>query len=65
MSIKMIVVGSVAYDNLQTPKGKRERALGGSAIYFSTVASYFTKVGLVGVAGKDFDDSPLIKSEIL
>lgn len=57
MSIKMIVVGSVAYDNLQTPKGKRERALGGSAIYFSTVASYFTKVGLVGVAGKDFDDA--------
>ena len=57
MSVKMIVVGSIAYDSLQTPKGKRERALGGSAIYFSTVASYFTKVGLVGVAGKDFEDS--------
>ncbi len=56
MTVKMIVVGSVAYDNLQTPKGKRERALGGSAVYFSTVASYFTKVGLVGVAGKDFKD---------
>lgn len=56
MSVKMIVVGSVAYDSLQTPKGKRERALGGSAVYFSTVASYFTKVGLVGVAGKDFSD---------
>ena len=39
MSVKMIVVGSIAYDSLQTPKGKRERALGGSAIYFSTVAS--------------------------
>lgn len=53
----MIVVGSVAYDSLQTPKGKRERALGGSAVYFSTVASYFTKVGLVGVAGKDFEEA--------
>lgn len=55
MSVKMIVVGSIAYDSLQTPKGKRERALGGSAVYFSTVASYFTRVGLVGVAGKDFE----------
>lgn len=55
MSVNMIVVGSVAYDTLQTPKGKRERALGGSAVYFSTVSSYFTKVGLVGVAGKDFE----------
>ncbi len=55
MSVKMIVVGSIAYDTLQTPKGKRERALGGSATYFSTVASYFTKVGLVGVAGTDFE----------
>ena len=55
MSVKMIVVGSVAYDTLQTPKGKKERALGGSAIYTSTVASYFTEVGLVGVAGKDFE----------
>ena len=56
MSVKMIVVGSIAYDSLQTPKGKREKALGGSAVYFSTVASYFTRVGLVGVAGKDFAD---------
>ncbi len=55
MAVKMIVVGSIALDSLQTPKGKRERALGGSAVYFSTVSSYFTQVGLVGVAGKDFD----------
>lgn len=55
MSIDVVVVGSVAFDNLQTPKGKRERALGGSAVYFSTVASYFARIGLVGVAGKDFD----------
>ncbi|MEW6709372.1 MAG: PfkB family carbohydrate kinase [Candidatus Riflebacteria bacterium] len=55
MSVKLVIIGSVAYDTLQTPKGKRERALGGSAVYASTVASYFTKVGLVGVAGKDFE----------
>ncbi len=55
MSVKMIAVGSVAYDTLKTPKGTRERALGGSAVYFSTVASYFTNVGLVGVAGNDFE----------
>lgn len=59
MSVNMIVVGSVAYDSLQTPKGKRERALGGSAVYFSTVASYFTRVGLVGVAGRDFEPAHL------
>jgi len=56
MTVKMIVVGSVAYDTLQTPIGKRERALGGSATYFSTVSSYFTDVGLVGVAGDDFEE---------
>lgn len=55
MTVKMIVVGSVAYDSIGTPDGKRERALGGSAVYFSTVASFFTEVGLVGVAGRDFD----------
>lgn len=54
MSVKIVVVGSIAYDSLETPKGKRDRVLGGSASYFSTVASYFSKVGLVGVAGKDF-----------
>ena len=55
MSVKMVVVGSIALDTLETPKGKRERALGGSAVYFSTVSSHFTQVGLVGVAGTDFD----------
>ncbi len=54
MPVNLIVVGSIALDTIATPKGKREMALGGSATYFSTVASYFTRVGLVGVAGKDF-----------
>ncbi len=54
MSVKMVVVGSVAYDAVATPADKRERALGGAAVYFSTVSSFFTQVGLVGVAGTDF-----------
>jgi len=57
--VNMIVVGSIALDTIATPKGKREMALGGSAVYFSTVASYFTRVGLVGVAGKDFSEEHL------
>ena len=44
MSVKMVVVGSIAYDSLETPKGKRERVLGGSASYFSTVACYCRKI---------------------
>ncbi|MBF0409376.1 MAG: sugar kinase [Candidatus Riflebacteria bacterium] len=55
MSVNIVVVGSVAYDTLVTPKGKREKALGGSAAYFSTVASHFTKAGLVAAVGEDFN----------
>jgi sugar/nucleoside kinase (ribokinase family) len=50
------VVGSVAYDSVETPFGRRERVLGGSATYFSTCASYFSKVSLVAVVGEDFAD---------
>jgi len=52
--LKILVVGSVAYDAVETPAGKRESQLGGSASYFSTSASYFTEVGLIGVVGQDF-----------
>ena len=55
--MSLLVVGSVAYDSVQTPTGRRDRALGGSAVYFSLAASYLTEVGLVGVVGEDFDDS--------
>src|SRR5206468_4236130 len=50
------VVGSVAFDALQTPFGKVERCLGGSATYFSVAASFFTEVDLVAVVGDDFSD---------
>ncbi|MFZ2955353.1 MAG: PfkB family carbohydrate kinase [Candidatus Ozemobacteraceae bacterium] len=56
MSVNMVVVGSIALDTIKTFREKRERILGGSATYFSTVSSFFTKVGMVGVAGKDFSE---------
>jgi sugar/nucleoside kinase (ribokinase family) len=48
------VVGSVAYDSIETPAGKRERCLGGAATYFSLAASYFTDVRVIAVVGEDF-----------
>ncbi len=52
--MSILVVGSVAFDTLATPYGKREKILGGSATYFSLAASYFTKVRVVAVVGEDF-----------
>ena len=57
--MKILVVGSVAYDSVETPEGRRQAQLGGSATYFSVSASHFTEVGLVGVVGKDFADDDL------
>ena len=51
----VVVVGSVAYDNVETPFGCRENLLGGSATYFSVSASRFAQPKLVGVVGEDFD----------
>lgn len=56
--MSLLVVGSVAFDSVETPFGTVEEALGGSALYFSTSASYFTDVCLVGVVGEDFPDEP-------
>jgi sugar/nucleoside kinase (ribokinase family) len=52
--MSLIVVGSVAYDGVETPHGKVDRMLGGAATYISLAASYFTKVGIVAVVGDDF-----------
>ncbi len=52
--MSLLVVGSVAFDALETPFGKVDRTLGGAATYFSVAASYFTHVNLVGVVGDDF-----------
>lgn len=48
------MVGSVALDSVETPFGKVEEALGGSATYFSLAARHFSPVGIVGVVGDDF-----------
>lgn len=50
----LLVVGSVALDSVETPTEVRENVLGGSAVYFSYAASYFTSVKLVGVVGEDW-----------
>jgi sugar/nucleoside kinase (ribokinase family) len=52
--MSLLVVGSVAFDALETPFGKVDRTLGGAATYFSVAASFFTHVNLVGVVGQDF-----------
>lgn len=54
--MSLLVVGSVAFDGIETPHGKVERTLGGAATYFSLAASFFTNVKLVGVVGRDFTD---------
>ena len=51
------VVGTVAFDAIQTPFGKVDRCLGGSATYFSVAASFFSRVNLVAVVGEDFTDA--------
>jgi sugar/nucleoside kinase (ribokinase family) len=54
--MSLVVVGSVAYDGVETPHGRVERMLGGAATYISLAASYFTQVRVVAVVGDDFDE---------
>ncbi len=57
--MSLLVVGSIAYDTVETPFGKVEDSLGGSALYFSAAASLFGPVNVVGVVGSDFDASKI------
>ena len=50
----LVVVGSVALDSVETPSQTRDDVLGGSAVFFSYAASYFTSVRLAGVIGEDW-----------
>lgn len=64
--MSVLVVGSVAYDGIETPFGKVDRTLGGSATYISLASSYFTDpIKLVGVVGNDFNstDIELLKNK--
>lgn len=55
--MSLLVVGSVAFDAVETPFGKTEKMLGGSAAHFSLSASYYTDVRIVGVVGGDFGET--------
>src|ERR1700735_1867014 len=52
--MSILVVGSVAFDDVTSPSGSVKNILGGAATYFSLAASYFTKVRVVAVVGQDF-----------
>jgi sugar/nucleoside kinase (ribokinase family) len=54
--VSLLVVGSVAFDGVESPYGKVARTLGGAATYFSVAASFFTPVHLVAIVGDDFTD---------
>jgi sugar/nucleoside kinase (ribokinase family) len=62
--MSLVVVGSVAYDGVETPHGKVDRMLGGAATYIALAAGYFTPVKLVAVVGDDFaaEDGELLAS---
>lgn len=51
--MSLLVTGSIGIDTVETPFGKRDNVIGGSAIYFSYAASFFTPVRLVGAVGED------------
>ena len=60
--MSLVVVGSVAYDGVETPHGKVDRMLGGAATYIALAANYFTPVKIVAVVGDDFarEDADLL-----
>jgi sugar/nucleoside kinase (ribokinase family) len=53
---KLLIVGSVAFDSIETPRGSVEMALGGSAVYASLAAGFFAQPLVVGIVGEDFTD---------
>jgi sugar/nucleoside kinase (ribokinase family) len=61
--VSILVVGSVAYDTVETPFGRAEKVLGGSASFFAVAASFFTPVSLVAVVGDDFSPRALAAFE--
>jgi sugar/nucleoside kinase (ribokinase family) len=52
--MSLVIIGSVAFDTIQTPRGRRDRIVGGSGTYFSLAASFFTRPKIVAVVGQDF-----------
>ena len=57
--MSIIVVGTSAFDDIQTPRGKRKKIIGGSCIYFSLAASFKSRTKIISVVGKDFPKKTL------
>lgn len=57
--MSVTVVGSIAFDAVQTPSGSRERMLGGAATHFALAASFFDRVHVVGPVGDDFGEAEM------
>jgi len=58
--MSLLTIGTVAFDDIETPYGKAERVVGGAALYAGLAASYFTpKIQLVSVIGEDYDEKTL------
>lgn len=57
--MQLVVVGTVAFDSVETPAGRRDRILGGSANYCATAASFFCRPGIVSIIGDDFPEAHL------
>lgn len=55
--MSILVVGSVAFDSIETPAGKAEMVLGGAATHFALSASYFTEVRVIAVVGENFSEA--------
>ena len=61
--MSLLVVGTVAFDTIETPFGKEEKILGGAATYTSITSSYFTKPNIVSIVGRDFPNEYVQKLE--
>ena len=59
MKDSLLIVGSVAYDCIETPLDSADFILGGSASYAALAASFFSSVKIVGVVGNDFKESDI------
>ena len=57
--MSLTVVGSVAFDAVETPFGKRDKILGGAGTHFALSSSFFTQVNVVGVVGDDFTETEM------
>ena len=57
--MSLVIVGSLAFDTLETPFGRKERIVGGSCTYCALAASFFTQPGIVSVIGEDFPEETI------